>query len=127
MVGIVKYSPILADNPINSWLRDAHRKEHDSEPDLFTGGAFAAGKVMVEALQESGADTDPEKLIPILEDKQFEGPKGTYRFRPEDHQALQPMYVVEMVPDPENPWAIPKLIQELAPSETAPPLLQIAA
>jgi branched-chain amino acid transport system ATP-binding protein len=32
------------------------------------------------------------------------------------------MYVVEMVPDPDNPWAIPHLIRETAPEETAPPL-----
>ena len=56
----------------------------------------------------------------------FEGPKGTYMFRREDHQALQPMYIVEMVedPDPEHPWAIPQLIKEVTPEETAPPLLE---
>ncbi len=52
----------------------------------------------------------------------FEGPKGTYTFRREDHQALQPMYIVEMVPDPQHPWAIPRLIHETAPEETAPPV-----
>ncbi|MFN2290131.1 MAG: ATP-binding cassette domain-containing protein, partial [Anaerolineae bacterium] len=49
-------------------------------------------------------------------------PKGTYTFRREDHQALQPMYVVEMVPDAGEPWAIPRLIREAAPDETAPPV-----
>jgi branched-chain amino acid transport system ATP-binding protein len=59
-----------------------------------------------------------------MEGLSFEGAKGTYTFRREDHQALQPMYVVEMVPDPDpqRPWAIPHLIREASPEETAPPV-----
>jgi branched-chain amino acid transport system ATP-binding protein len=61
-----------------------------------------------------------------MEGMSFEGPKGTYTFRPEDHQALQPMYVVEMIedPDPDHPWAIPKLIQVISPEESAPPVVK---
>ena len=35
------------------------------------------------------------------------------------------MYVVEMVadPNPDHPWAVPRLIREMSPEETAPPLL----
>jgi hypothetical protein len=53
MVGIIKYSCILPDNPINDWLRQKHIERH---------------------------------------------------------------------PDPERPWAIPRLIQEVSPEETASPL-----
>jgi branched-chain amino acid transport system ATP-binding protein len=60
-----------------------------------------------------------------MEGMSFEGPKGTYRFRAEDHQALQPMYIVEMVKDPDNPWAVPQLIQQVTPEETAPPILEL--
>jgi branched-chain amino acid transport system ATP-binding protein len=35
------------------------------------------------------------------------------------------MYIVEMVPDPENPWAIPELIKEVTPEETTPPVLEL--
>ena len=40
----------------------------------------------------------------------------------EDHQALQPMYFVELVKDPDHDYPIPKLIAELSPEETAPPV-----
>jgi branched-chain amino acid transport system substrate-binding protein len=122
MIGICKYSYILPQNPINDWLTEKHIERHGEPPDLFTGGGFAAGVALVEALKRTGGDADAGALIPVMEGLSFEGPKGTYTFRPEDHQALQPMYVVEMVPDAGGAWAIPKLIREVAPEETAPPV-----
>ncbi len=122
MVGICKYSHILPNNPINNWLRDQHIERFGDPPDLFTGGSFAAGLALVQALKLTNGNPRADALIPVLEGMSFEGPKGKYTFRREDHQALQPMYVVEMVTDPQQPWAIPKLIQEVAPEATAPPI-----
>jgi ABC-type branched-subunit amino acid transport system ATPase component/ABC-type branched-subunit amino acid transport system substrate-binding protein len=126
MVGICKYSPILPHNPINDWLTEKHVERHGEPPDLFTGGGFAAGVALVEALQRTEGDPGAEAMIPVMEGMSFEGPKGTYTFRKQDHQALQPMYIVEMVadPDPGHPWAIPQLIQEVTLEETAPPLVE---
>jgi branched-chain amino acid transport system substrate-binding protein len=125
MVGICKYSPILPDNPINDWLIREHSEKYGEAPDLFTGGGFAAGIALVEALKRTGGNSKPEAMISVMEGMSFEGPKGTYTFRKEDHQALQPMYIVEMVKDPENPWAIPQLIEEVTPQEAAPPILEL--
>jgi branched-chain amino acid transport system substrate-binding protein len=125
MVGICKYSYILPQNPVNDWLTDKHLAQYGEPPDLFTGGGFAAGIALVEGLKRTEGNPDAEVLIPAMEGLSFEGPKGTYTFRREDHQALQPMYVVEMVPDPERPWAIPKLIREAVPEETAPPVKEV--
>jgi ABC-type branched-subunit amino acid transport system ATPase component/ABC-type branched-subunit amino acid transport system substrate-binding protein len=122
MVGICKYSYILPSNPVNDWLTQKHLERHGEPPDLFTGSGFAAGIALVEALKRTEGSPDADALIPAMEGLRFEGPKGTYTFRREDHQALQPMYVVEMVPHAEKPWAIPRLIHETAPEETAPPL-----
>jgi branched-chain amino acid transport system substrate-binding protein len=124
MVGIIKYSCILPTNPINDWLVKQHAARYGENPDLFTGGGFAAGIALVEALKQTSGDPTAEAMVPVMEGMRFEGPKGTYTFRAEDHQALQPMYVVEMVedPDPARPWAVPRLIQEVSPEETAPPL-----
>ena len=122
MVGICKYSYTLPRNPVNDWLTNEHIQRHGEPPDLFTGGGCAAGIALVEALRQTGGDPGTQALIPVMEGLSFQGPKGTYTFRREDHQALQPMYVVEMVPDPEHPWAVPRLIRETAPEETAPPV-----
>lgn len=124
MVGICKYSPILPDNPINDWLIAKHIEQYGHNPDLFTGGGFSAGVALVEGLKRTEGNPDTEGLISILEGMTFAGPKGTYSFRVEDHQALQPMYVVEMVPDPDGqPWAIPRLTREMTLEETAPPVV----
>jgi len=126
MVGICKYAPTLADTPVNAWLREKHMERHGENPDLFTGGGFAAGVALVEALKKTQGDPDAEALIAAMEGMSFQGPKGKYTFRPEDHQALQPVYVVEMVAgsDPARPWAIPRLIREVGPEESAPPLYE---
>jgi ABC-type branched-subunit amino acid transport system ATPase component/ABC-type branched-subunit amino acid transport system substrate-binding protein len=125
MVGICKYSPILPDNPINDWLIKEHTKEYGELPDLFTGGGFAAGIAIIEALKRSNGNPEADALIPVMEGMSFEGPKGTYTFRKDDHQALQPMYIVEMVKDPDNQWAIPQLVEEVKPEQTAPPVLEL--
>lgn len=123
MVGIAKYSYLLPHNSVNDWLTAKHIERHGEPPDLFTGGGFAAGVALVLALDRTAGNADAEALIPVMEGMSFEGPKGTYTFRREDHQALQPMYVVEMVPDPDYPWAVPRLIREMTPEESAPPLM----
>jgi ABC-type branched-subunit amino acid transport system ATPase component/ABC-type branched-subunit amino acid transport system substrate-binding protein len=125
MVGICKYSPILPDNSINDWLVEKHTEKFGEAPDLFTGGGFAAGIALVEGLKRTNGNPGADALIPVMESMSFEGPKGTYMFREDDHQALQPMYIVEMVDDPENPWAIPQLIEEVTQDDAAPPVLEL--
>jgi ABC-type branched-subunit amino acid transport system ATPase component/ABC-type branched-subunit amino acid transport system substrate-binding protein len=126
MVGICKYSCTLPDSSINAWLTEQHNARYGEAPDLFTGGGFAAGLAIVEGLKRTGGNPQAAALIPVMEGMSFQGPKGTYTFRKEDHQALQPMYVVEMVPDPdpEHRWAVPQLVQEVALEDTAPPILE---
>ena len=122
MVGIIKYSYLLPHNPINDWLTQKHTERHNEKPDLFTGGGAAAGIALVEGLKRTAGNPDAEALIPVLEGMSFEGPKGTYTFRRADHQALQPMYIVELVQDPEQPWTVPQLVQEITAEESAPPV-----
>ncbi len=122
MVGIIKYSYVLPSNPVNDLLTQRHSERYDEKPDLFTGGGAAAGIALVEGLKRTGGDSDAGALIKAMEGMSFEGPKGSYRFRAADHQALQPMYIVEMVQDPGQPWTIPHLIQEIRAEECAPPV-----
>ena len=122
MVGIIKYSYLLPHNPVNDWLTRRHTELYDEKPDLFTGGGAAAGIALVEGLKRTEGNPDAGALIPALEEMSFEGPKGTYTFRRADHQALQPMYIVELVQDPEQPWTVPQLIREIPAEECAPPV-----
>jgi branched-chain amino acid transport system substrate-binding protein len=125
VVGIIKYSYLLPHNPVNDWLTRRHTELYNEKPDLFTGGGAAAGIALVEGLKRAEGNPDAEALIPALTDMSFEGPKGRYTFRSEDHQALQPMYVVGLVQDPEQPWTVPQLIQEVTAEECAPPVKEV--
>jgi branched-chain amino acid transport system substrate-binding protein len=78
----------------------------------------------VLALEATGGDTDPGVLIPALEGLSFQGPKGEYTIRPEDHQALQPMYIIEVISEtPEEPFAWFGLVREVSGEDSAPPCL----
>ncbi len=122
-VGMIVYHYTLPNNPVNDWLVRRHREEHGTPPDLFTAGGMAAAIALVEALKRTNGDTDAQKLIEVMEGMSFEGPKGTYTFRPEDHQALQPMYMVRLVSIDDPEMRFFELLEERSAEETAPPIL----
>lgn len=123
MTGMVKYFHTLPKTAANDFLVKRHKEKFNGElPDLFTGGGMTAGIAIVEGLKKTGGDPSADKLIAALEGMTFQGVKGEYTFRPEDHQALQPTYIVQLAMNPGFEFPTPKLIQELKPSETAPPV-----
>jgi branched-chain amino acid transport system substrate-binding protein len=91
MEGAVYYYYGFPKNPMNDWLVAEHQKRHNSPPDFFTAGGFAAASAVLAAVEKAGG-TDPEKLIAAMEGLTFDTPKGPMTFRKEDHQALQVMY-----------------------------------
>ncbi len=122
MVGGAYYYYEIPKNPVNDWLVREHQKRFNEPPDFFTCGGFASAMAVVAAVQKAGG-TDTEKLISAMEGLEFQTPKGKMLFRKEDHQALQSMYAFRMTSKPDVPWLVPVLVKELAPQETAPPIL----
>lgn len=138
--GMTKYAYALPNNTVNEWLVDTWRARYDAGtlpvkaysipvPDLFVAGSFAAGQAIVYAIEQAGS-TDAEDLIPVLEGLEFTSPKGWMRIRPEDHQALQSMYIAQVFNDT-NSWIKDyypngfinlRLIAEVPPELTAPPI-----
>ena len=72
-------------------------------PDLFDADAMNAAILIGEALKATGGDGSAGAMIDSMEGIEFEGPKGTIFIRPEDHVAIQDMYVATLlnVDDPE--------------------------
>lgn len=93
-VGYIVYQYTLPKTEANDWLTEKHIAAYNDVPDLFTECAFASAQAAYLALTATEGDTLPEALIPALEGLSFDGPKGTYTIRAEDHQALAPMYVI---------------------------------
>ena len=72
-------------------------------PDLFDADGMNAAIMVVEAIKATNGDASGEALKNAMEGITFEGPKGTVYIRPEDHVAIQDMYILKLVnvTDPE--------------------------
>ena len=108
----------------NDYLVKAYKDKYNSVPDLFSPGGFSAASAIFTALSKTAGDTTPEKLIPVMEGMSFPTPKGKMTFRKEDHQALQPMYIVKMAKDTTGTFnfPIPTLVKEVSAEDSAPPI-----
>jgi len=121
MEGATYYYYEIPQNPVNDWLVTEHQARFGSPPDFFTAGGMAAGIAIVEAIKKAGS-TDTEDLIAAMKGLEWETPKGTMRFRPEDHQALQSMYHFRIKVDPDVEWGIPELVRELTIEDMPVPI-----
>lgn len=99
----ILYHYTLPDNEINDWLVEQSLTRTSTPPDLFDADGMNAALLIVAALRETGGSTDAQEMIAAMEGLEFEGPKGTIMIRPEDHVAIQDMYIVTLlnVDDPE--------------------------
>jgi branched-chain amino acid transport system substrate-binding protein len=87
--------------------------------DLFHGDGFTAAQMIVHALEADGADVD--KMVKALEGWSFDGIKGKYTVRPEDHALLQPMFQTKLVADGAGGFKA-QLVKAVAPEAVAPPV-----
>lgn len=99
----ILYHYSAPDNPANDFLTAEDKERYGVPPDLFDADGMNAAIMAVEALKATGGDTGSEALLEAMEGMEFEGPKGTVRIRPEDHVAIQDMYILELlnVTDPD--------------------------
>jgi branched-chain amino acid transport system substrate-binding protein len=120
-VGLIVYHYTLPETEINDVLTEQYIAQFDGPPDLFSECGFATAQAVAAALEATGGDTTDTELIAALEGLTFEGPKGTYIIRAEDHQALAPMYVVRLVnvDDPDDRFF--EKVAEVSAEESAPP------
>lgn len=120
-VGLIVYHYTMPETAANDYLTEQYLERFEGPPDLFSECGFATAQAVVQALEATGGDAAAEALISALEGLTFEGPKGTYTIRAEDHQALAPMYVVRLVnvDDPEDRFF--EKVAEISAEEAAPP------
>jgi len=83
---------------------ERHKEVYNGTCRTVTECGFANAQALVAGLEAAEGSTLTEDLIPAIEGiGSWEGPKGTYTMRPEDHSALMPMYAVRItnLTDPE--------------------------
>ena len=122
MEGATYYYYEIPDNAVNDWLVEEHFKRFDSPPDFFTAGGMSAGIAVVEAIKKAGGADDTEALITAMEGMEFETPKGTMMFRPEDHQAMQSMYHFRTEVQEGKDYGVPVLVREIGMDEMDIPI-----
>ena len=98
----ILYHYTLPDNAINDYLVEAVAAQ-GTFPDLFDADGMNAAISLVQRCARRVVILSAEALIAAMEGPEFEGPKGTITIRPEDHVAMQDMYIVKLlnVDDPE--------------------------
>ncbi len=119
--GLVVYHYTLPETEANDWMVEQYNEQFGGNPDLFSECGFATAQAIVAALNATGGDTSSDALRGALEGLSFDGPKGTYTIRAEDHQALASMYIVTLVSvdDPDQKFF--ELVEEISGETSAPP------
>lgn len=108
------------DTEANTFLVDRLKAE-GGVPDLFMPDGFAGAQMIVHAVETAdGANVD--EMITALEGYQFDGVKGAYTVRPEDHALLQPMFQVRLVQQGDTFEA--EAVKTLEPDAVAPPVAE---
>jgi branched-chain amino acid transport system substrate-binding protein len=99
----ILYHYTLPDNEINDWLTATTLERDGVPPDLFDADAMNAAILLANTLRATGGDASADAMIAAMEGMEFDGPKGAIYIRPEDHVAMQDMYIVTLlnVDDPE--------------------------
>ena len=117
---VMLYHYTAASNSINDYLVEQVAANFETFPDLFDADGMNAAIMVVEALKATSGAADADSLKAALEGLSFDGPKGLIEIRPEDHVALQDMYVVTLlnVDDPEF-----KYYENVASVRPEPPCL----
>jgi branched-chain amino acid transport system substrate-binding protein len=120
--GATYYYYEIPDNAMNDWLVETHFDRHGTPPDFFTAGGMAAGVAVVEAIRNAGGADDTDALIEAMEGMEWQTPKGTMRFRPEDHQALQSMYHFRTEIQDGKDYGVPVLVREIGIEDMSIPV-----
>ena len=93
----ILYHYSAPDNPANDFLVEQDLARYATAPDLFDADGMNAAIMVVEAVKATDGDVSGDALVSIMEGMTFEGPKGTIYIRPEDHVAIQDMYILTLV------------------------------
>ncbi|MBI3168952.1 MAG: substrate-binding domain-containing protein [Chloroflexi bacterium] len=123
----ILYHYSAPNNAANDFLKEQDKARYGVMPDLFDADGMNAAILVVEAIKATNGDVSGEALKTAMEGMEFEGPKGTIFIRPEDHVAIQDMFILKLVnvtdPDanfyeyvdtsrPEPPCLLPEALKD---------------
>lgn len=83
-------------NEINDFLVAQEQARYKVVPDLFDADGMNAALMIAATLKKTNGDVTGDVLVKAMEGLSFDGPKGKIDIRPEDHVAIQDMYVLTL-------------------------------
>lgn len=94
-ISILNWARTL-DIPANAKFQEQFnaRYEGKSPVAIYAITGYDAGRLIIQAVSQAKS-TDTNALIPVIENMTLDSPRGTVRFDPETHEAIQHYYIRE--------------------------------
>jgi branched-chain amino acid transport system substrate-binding protein len=93
----ILYEYAAPKNEINDFLVAQDKARYGVMPDLFDADGMNAAIMLVEAIKAVNGNVTSPAMIAAMEGMKFNGPKGEVYIRPEDHVAIQDMYILKLL------------------------------
>lgn len=90
----VGYSPLI-DTPENKAFVEKFRTANGADPDLYGADSYGLIHAYKAAVEKAGG-TGTDEVRAALRGLEWQTPQGVKTIRAGDHQAVQPMYVVQV-------------------------------
>ena len=117
-LGILNYVPSI-DTPENHAFQERFQAAHGRAGSEFGVAAFDSARLIVEALQSTGGNTeDRAALVEALRTTRFDGPRGPFRIDPKTNNVIQNVYIFEVQAQGDGVAAV---VQDVVPNVQDPP------
>ena len=95
LVSSIQYSPFF-DNDVNKKFVEAYKKKYSSTPDNAESSAYCAALVIKAALEATGGDTTPQKLMAAMLATAITTTEGPARFDKEKKSAVKDVAISKL-------------------------------
>ena len=92
-VKVVTYWNANDVKPAEQQFIDAYKKKYGATSDPYTGAMRLALRYLTDSMKKANS-TEPAKVARAMEGMKEEGPFGPTQMRADDHQLIQPLYVL---------------------------------
>jgi branched-chain amino acid transport system substrate-binding protein len=95
MTTSMNYTPLL-DNPVNKKFVDAYKAKYNQNPDTAIASSYNAVLVILDAIQATGGDTTPQKLMDAMLASKVAICDGNAKFDKEKKTAIKDILVSKL-------------------------------
>ncbi len=93
---------LTLDNPENKAFTADYQKKYNRQADVFAMQGFDTARVIVDALNAvKGSTSNKEGFLKAISDVKFKSPRGDFSFDPNTNNVINPIYIRELVRDPQ--------------------------